>query len=53
MNAAQDLSFLALISNAQLIVKLIMALLVGISLTSWTYIFRKMFAIRSARRQTA
>ena len=52
MNAAQDLSFLALISNAHLIVKLIMALLVLISLTSWTYIFRKMFAIRSARRQT-
>ena len=52
MNAAQDLSFLALIANAHLIVKLIMALLVIISLTSWTYIFRKMFAIRSARRQT-
>jgi biopolymer transport protein TolQ len=52
MNAAQDLSFLALISNAHLIVKLIMALLLVISLTSWTYIFRKMFAIRAARRQT-
>ena len=52
MNATQDLSFLALISNAHLIVQLIMALLLGISLTSWTYIFRKMFAVRSARRQT-
>jgi biopolymer transport protein TolQ len=52
MNAAQDLSFLALIGNAHLIVKLIMALLLIISLTSWTYIFRKMFAIRAARRQT-
>ncbi|MDB5932758.1 MAG: protein TolQ [Massilia sp.] len=52
MNAAQDLSFLALISNAHLIVKLILVLLVIVSLTSWTYIFRKMFAIRSARRQT-
>lgn len=52
MNAAQDLSFIALIANAHLIVKLIMLLLVGISLTSWTYIFRKLFAIRAARRQT-
>ncbi|WP_317204456.1 protein TolQ [Janthinobacterium sp.] len=52
MNAPQDLSFLALITNAHLIVQLIMALLLGISLTSWTYIFRKMFAVRAARRQT-
>jgi biopolymer transport protein TolQ len=52
MNAAQDLSFLALISNAHLIVQLIMALLLVVSLVSWTYIFRKMFAIRSARQQT-
>lgn len=52
MNAAQDLSFLALITNAHLIVQLIMALLLIVSLTSWTYIFRKMFAIRAARRQT-
>lgn len=52
MNVAQDLSFLALITNAHLIVQLIMALLLIVSLTSWTYIFRKMFAIRAARRQT-
>jgi biopolymer transport protein TolQ len=52
MNATPDLSFLALISNAHLIVQLIMALLLGISVTSWTYIFRKMFAVRAARRQT-
>ena len=52
MNVTQDLSFLALITNAHLIVQLIMALLLGISLTSWTYIFRKMFTIRAARRQT-
>jgi len=52
MNAAQDLSFLALISNAHLIVQLIMALLLIVSLVSWTYIFRKMFAIRAARQQT-
>ncbi len=52
MNVTQDLSFLALITNAHLIVQLIMALLFVISLTSWTYIFRKMFAVRAARRQT-
>jgi biopolymer transport protein TolQ len=33
-------------------VQLIMALLLLISLTSWTYIFRKMFAVRQARKQT-
>ncbi|RJG22386.1 protein TolQ [Massilia cavernae] len=52
MNAAQDLSFLALISNAHLIVQLIMLLLVVLSLVSWSYIFRKMFAIKAARRLT-
>jgi biopolymer transport protein TolQ len=52
MTEAPDLSFLALISNAHLNVQLIMALLLGVSLVSWTYIFRKMFAIRAARRQT-
>jgi biopolymer transport protein TolQ len=52
MNVTQDLSFIALITNAHAIVQLIMALLLGISLTSWTYIFRKLFAVRAARRQT-
>jgi biopolymer transport protein TolQ len=52
MNVTQDLSFLSLITNAHLIVQLIMALLFIISLTSWTYIFSKLFAIKSARRLT-
>ncbi|NHZ37931.1 MULTISPECIES: protein TolQ [Massilia] len=52
MNAAQDLSFIALIGNAHLIVQLIMALLLGLSIMSWTYIFRKAFAVRAARQQT-
>jgi biopolymer transport protein TolQ len=52
MNVAPDLSFVALIAHAHVIVQLIMALLFVVSLTSWSYIFRKMFAIRSARRQT-
>jgi biopolymer transport protein TolQ len=52
MNVTQDLSFLEIILHAHVVVQLIMALLLGISLTSWTYIFRKMFSVRSARRQT-
>jgi len=52
MNAVQDLSFIELISHAHILVKLIMALLFAVSLFSWTYIFRKVFALRAARRQT-
>jgi len=52
MTATQDLSFIALISNAHLLVQLIMALLLALSIISWTYIFRKLFAIRAARSQT-
>ena len=52
MNGTQDLSFISLIANAHLIVQLIMALLLGVSLISWTYIFRKWFDVRAARRLT-
>ncbi|XLZ72321.1 protein TolQ [Massilia sp. SR12] len=52
MNVTQDLSFIALISNAHLIVQLIMALLLAISVISWTYIFKKLFDVRGARKQT-
>jgi len=52
MTVTQDLSFLSLINNASLLVQLVMALLLLVSIMSWTYIFRKMFAIRSARTQT-
>jgi biopolymer transport protein TolQ len=52
MTVTQDLSFLSLITNASLLVQLVMALLLFVSVMSWTYIFRKMFAIRSARVQT-
>ena len=48
----EDMSFVALISNASLLVQLVMALLLLVSAMSWTYIFRKMFAIRSATSQT-
>ena len=52
MTVTQDLSFLSLITNASIIVQLVMALLLLVSLISWSYIFRKMFAIRNARSQT-
>jgi len=52
MNAVQDLSFIELIRHAHVLVQLIMLLLFAVSVTSWTYIFRKVFALRAARRQT-
>ncbi|MFC0252729.1 protein TolQ [Massilia consociata] len=52
MTATQDLSFMYLISNAHILVQLIMALLLILSVVSWTYIFRKVFALRAARSQT-
>ncbi len=52
MTVTQDLSFLSLITNASLLVQLVMALLLLVSVMSWSYIFRKMFAIKSARSQT-
>ena len=47
-----ELSFLSLITEASLLVQLVLGLLVGVSVMSWMYIFRKMFAIRAARNQT-
>jgi len=52
MNVTQDLSFFALITNASIIVQFVMLLLLLASVFSWTYIFRKMFTISSARSQT-
>jgi biopolymer transport protein TolQ len=52
MNAVQDLSFIELIRNAHVLVQLVLLLLIAVSVTSWTYIFRKVFALRAARRQT-
>ncbi len=52
MTATQNLSFVSLIANASLLVQLVMLLLLVVSVMSWHYIFRKMFAIRKARAQT-
>ncbi len=52
MNASADLSILSLVTKATLVVQLIMALLLIVSLASWTVIFGKGFSIRRARKET-
>ncbi|MFC0351915.1 protein TolQ [Undibacterium danionis] len=52
MTVTHDLSFSALILNASPLVQIVMAILLLVSLTSWNYIFSKMFAIKKARAQT-
>ena len=52
MTETPDLSLTALILNAHPLVQLIMGLLLLLSIVSWTYIFRKVFALRAARSAT-
>ena len=49
---AQALSILSMITNASVLAQAVMALLLVISLMSWTIIFRKWFTIKSAQRAT-
>ncbi len=52
MNPNQDMSILSLILQASIPVQLVMALLVVISVMSWTYIFSKRATLRRTQRQT-
>jgi len=52
MEVTQDYSIISLISNASLLVQLVMGLLLVVSLMSWWYIFLKLFAIRNETRLT-
>jgi len=52
MQVTNDMSLYSLISQASLPVQLIMLLLLGISILSWTYIFSKRFALKKANAQT-
>ena len=52
MNEAADLSIIALITNASLLVKLVMGLLAVLSFCSWWFIFRKTFEISKAQKNT-
>jgi len=52
MEVTANLSFIHLVSNASLLVQLVMGLLLAVSLLSWWYIFIKMFAIRRETKLT-
>jgi biopolymer transport protein TolQ len=52
MNPTQDLSILTLILNASLLVQAVMVLLLGLSVASWTIIFRKGSTLGAAQRET-
>jgi len=52
VNVTTDLSLLALVSQASLLVKLVMLLLLVVSLVSWWFIFRKSFIVRDTRRRS-
>jgi biopolymer transport protein TolQ len=47
-----DMSILSLVTNASVLVQLVMAGLLEISVASWTVIFRKWFQVRAARAAT-
>jgi biopolymer transport protein TolQ len=47
-----ELSIVAMVANASLLVQFVMLLLLAVSLASWTAIFRKWFQIREARQAT-
>ncbi len=52
MQASSDLSPLSLIGHASLPVQVVMLILLGASVLSWTYIFSKRAALRRADEQT-
>lgn len=52
MNDTADLSILTLIAQASPIVQCVLALLIVLSLMSWTVIFRKFIQVSRAQRQT-
>jgi biopolymer transport protein TolQ len=52
MTPTADLSILSLITQATLVVQIVMLLLAFLSIASWTAIFQKQFSIRRAKRET-
>ena len=52
MTPTTDLSIITLVSEASLLVKLVMGLLVGLSFCSWWFIFRKAFETARAKKIT-
>ena len=51
MEVNHDLSLLALLGNASFLVQCVMAILLGMSVMSWWYIFRKVYSFRDTRDQ--
>ncbi len=52
VTVTQDLSIISLVLHASLLAQAVMALLLVMSLFSWTYIFRKHLALRARAQQT-
>ncbi|MER1941778.1 MULTISPECIES: protein TolQ [unclassified Castellaniella] len=52
MQASSDLSLLSLIGNASIPVQIVMLILLGASVLSWTYIFSKRAALKRTDEQT-
>lgn len=52
MNPTPDLSIVTLVAQASPVVKIVLAILLALSLLSWTVIFRKAFSISRAGRKT-
>jgi biopolymer transport protein TolQ len=52
LNLYSDLSFVAMIANASVVVQSVIALLFAFSLWSWWQIFLKLFSLRRAARET-
>ena len=52
MNVSQDMSIISLVTNASVLVQIVLALLLVVSMMSWTYIFKKWFDLKKAQKQT-
>ena len=52
MNASPDMSILSLLMHASVVVQAVLAILVFLSLVSWTRIFQKWFQLRQAKRMS-
>jgi biopolymer transport protein TolQ len=53
MQASSDMSLLTIMLNASIPVQLVILILIGISVLSWTYIFSKRASIKRAAEQTS
>lgn len=50
MNASADMSILSLLTHASVVVQAVLAILIVLSLISWTRIFQKFFQLKQAKR---